>query len=101
MIAPTSVILLVACRLLLGSILRRWQPQWTLPFISEKDEYQGFPLEGVKQSLGWTLALLTFTCIGFVAKLMHFFPPNIDVLAVAFVASWVSRLALVMRMTRY
>jgi hypothetical protein len=80
----------IACRHLLGSILKRWQPQWTLPFISEKDEYQGFPLDDVKQSLGWTLALLTFTGIGFSAELVHFFPPNIDFSAITLVASWVS-----------
>jgi ABC-type multidrug transport system fused ATPase/permease subunit len=89
-IAPASVILLIACRHILGSVLRRWQPKWTVPFISEQDEYQGFPLEGVKHSLGWTLALLTFTGIGFFAELVHFFPPNFGISAIVLLASWVS-----------
>jgi hypothetical protein len=89
-IAPASVILLIACRQVSGSVLRRWRPKWTVPFISEQDEYQGFPLEGIKQSLGWTLALLTFTGIGFAAELVHFFPPNVDITAIVLFASWVS-----------
>lgn len=90
MIAPASVILLIACRHILGSVLKRWQPKWTVPFISEQDEYQGFPLEGVKHSLGWTLALLTFTGIGISAELVHFFPPNFEITAIILLASWVS-----------
>ena len=97
MIAPASVILFVALRLLSGRFLRRWQPQWTRSFISEQDEYQGLQLEGIKQSLGWTLALLTFTGIGFAAELVHFFPPNVDISAIGLAASWVSGSPLVPR----
>jgi hypothetical protein len=89
-IAPASVILLTACRHILGSALRRWQPKWTVPFISEQDEYQGFPLEGVKHSLGWTLALLTFTGIGFSAELVYFFALNFESTDIVLLASWVS-----------
>jgi len=73
-------------------MLRRWRPEWIFPFISEKDEYQELPLEGMKQSLRWTLALLSFSIIGFSAEIVHCFPPRFDLPSVILVASWVSSL---------
>ena len=82
--------MLVALCQSLGPVLQRWRPKWTFPFISEKDEYQELTLEGAKQSLGWTLALLALSAIGFSAEILHIFLPRIDLPSVVLVASWVS-----------
>ncbi|KAJ5303614.1 hypothetical protein N7476_010413, partial [Penicillium atrosanguineum] len=87
-LAPASVVLLITLCYSLGPLLRRWRPRWTFPFISEKDEYQELPPEGVKQSLRWTLALFAFSAIGFSAEVVHSFPPRTELLSIVLVASW-------------
>ncbi|KAJ5662533.1 uncharacterized protein N7477_010149, partial [Penicillium maclennaniae] len=87
-IAPAIVILLITLCYSLGPLLRRWRPEWTCPFISEKDEYQELPPEGVKQSLRWTLALLAFSVIGFSAEVVHCLPPRTELSSIVLLASW-------------
>ncbi|KAF7715832.1 Uncharacterized protein PECH_006004 [Penicillium ucsense] len=100
-IAPASLICLIACGYFLDPILRRWQPEWTRPYLTEHDEGNDILPEDTKRSLRWTLVLLVCTGIAFVAKLVHLYPPYLDVPGCVLIASWaLTGLVLVLKRPR-
>ncbi|KAJ6114370.1 hypothetical protein N7486_000148 [Penicillium sp. IBT 16267x] len=87
-IAPASIALLIALGHVTGPLFRRWSPQWTRPFISERDDQPDIPSEGPKRSLQWTVALLAFSAIGLSGEIVQCFPPNVTLSSLVLVASW-------------
>lgn len=60
------------------------------PFISEWDEQEDIHPEGAKQSIGWTITLLSSSAIGLFAEIVRdLIISTIDYPSLVLIASWV------------
>lgn len=85
---PAIIVLLIALTQLLGPFLHRWRPKWTVPFVSEQHElHHPLPLEGVKHTLRWAIALFVLSGIGFAAEFFQLI--EIDVSTTVLTIAWV------------
>ncbi|CAL5874333.1 uncharacterized protein PFLUO_LOCUS8629 [Penicillium psychrofluorescens] len=88
---PAIIVLLIALTQLLGPFLHRWRPKWTVPFVSEQHElHHPLPLEGVKHTLRWAIALFVLSGIGFAAEFFQLIEIDVSttVLTIAWAEAW-------------
>lgn len=90
---PTIVIVGAVVFYLLSHLLHRWRPEWTKPFISEHSqewsEPSDFPVERIKQRVGWVIGLFLITIVGLVAEVVKGITNGFEVATMALLVSWV------------
>jgi hypothetical protein len=89
----STIPIIVIVLYLLGHFLHRWRPKWTKPFISERSqewsEPSDFPVERIKQRVGWVISLFLITIVGLVAEVVKGITNGFEVPTIALLVSWV------------
>ncbi|KAK1144470.1 hypothetical protein N8T08_005343 [Aspergillus melleus] len=96
-VVPGIAIITIAAFQILGSLLHKWRPKWTKPFIPEPSPLPELASRTGPQRLGWVISLLAVSIVGFAAELIKFIPNGSDSANYILLASWALTAALIAR----